>query len=142
MDTYPFFQTYWLLLEDQLWTIHSFMKGLFFTEQLQSVILSRLLKLLQWHLASIYSFRGYIEQITFRSSCSFLGRATLGIPFFKDIFHHPNCSHPSFELGYLSQKEWQSSILWRIQYLFWREIFAVTHCLSNYFCSGMFISKK
>ena len=39
------------------------------------------------------------------------------------LFHHSNCSHPCLEIMYLflSQKEWQSSILWSVLYLFWQE---------------------
>ena len=41
------------------------------------------------------------------------------------LFHYSNCSHPSFEVGYLflSKSEWQISILWRILCLFWWKIF-------------------
>ena len=39
------------------------------------------------------------------------------------LYHHSNYSHPSLVVVYLflSQKEWQSSILWRVLYLFWLE---------------------
>ena len=39
------------------------------------------------------------------------------------IIHHSNYSHPSLEVVhlFLSQKEWQSSILWIALYLLWQE---------------------
>ena len=39
-------------------------------------------------------------------------------------FSHPNYYHPSFGVRYLflSQKEYQAFILWKILYLFWQEI--------------------
>ena len=39
------------------------------------------------------------------------------------LLHHSNCSHPFLKVVYLclSQKEWQSSILWKVLYLFWQE---------------------
>ena len=39
------------------------------------------------------------------------------------LFHHSNCSNLSLEVMYLflSQKEWESSIIWKVLYLFWQE---------------------
>ena len=54
----------------------------------------------------------------------FFGRQILGIWFFLRpvyLFHYSNCSHPSLEVVYLflSPKEWESPIFWRVLYLFW-----------------------
>ena len=67
-----------------------------------------------WFLTAINSFRGYMGQIVFDSSCSlriatFLRNYIRHSIFLRVVylFHHSNYSHPSFEVGYLflSQKE-------------------------------------
>ena len=77
--------------------------------------------------AAIHFFRGYMEQINFDSSCllraaTFLEELSHAFHFFKDSLFI-NCSHPSIEIVYLylSQKKWQSSIIWNVLYLFWQE---------------------
>ena len=77
--------------------------------------------------AAIHFFRGYMEQINFDSSyllraATFLEERSHAFHFFKDSLFI-NCSHPSLEIVYmyLSQKEWQTSIIWNVLYLLWQE---------------------
>ena len=79
----------------------------------------------------MYSFRGYMEQLIFDSSyllraATFLEEHFYSVHFLRTVswFNHPKYFHPSFEVRhlFLPQKEWQAFILWKILYLFWREI--------------------
>ena len=95
---YSFFQTYWLLLKDQLEPPISSCRVIYFTEQLQSFIFSGVI----------------MKQINFDSSYKnnyrksyFSHSIILRVVY---LFHHFNNNHPSFEVGhlFLSQKEKQS----------------------------------
>ena len=91
---HSFFQTYWLLFEDQREPSILSCRVFFFTEQLPSYILSRLLYLFDRHLAAIHSFGGYMEQII--SNSNYLSiTATFLEEIRQSIFL--NCSHLLFE---------------------------------------------
>ena len=79
-----------------------------------------------WHftrvVAAMHSFRGYMKQIIFDSSC-FLRTATFLEDLFRDsravyLFHHSNCDHPTLEVVYFF---FFSSILWMVLRVFWQE---------------------
>ena len=80
-----------------------------------------------WHftrvVAAMHSFRGYMKQIIFDSSC-FLRTATFLEDLFRDsravyLFHHSNCDHPTLEVVYFFF--FFSSILWMVLRVFWQE---------------------
>ena len=100
-----FFWPYWLLLEDHL-EPSIFYGGWHFTRVV----------------AAMHSFRGYMKQIIFDSSC-FLRTATFLEDLFRDsravyLFHHSNCDHPTLEVVYFF---FFSSILWMVLRVFWQE---------------------
>lgn len=83
-----------VLFEDQREPSILSCRVFFFTEQLPSYILSRLLYLFDRHLAAIHSFGGYMEQII--SNSNYLSiTATFLEEIRQSIFL--NCSHLLFE---------------------------------------------
>ena len=100
--------------------------------------------------AAIHFLWDYMEQTIFNSSyllrkTTFLEDVAQNFNLIRQVylFHNFNYSHPPFDIGYLllSLKEWQSFILWRVLYLFWRENLQPS-CLSNSFSSNVYFAKK
>ena len=84
----------------------------FSLSSMYSSILSRLLYLLQRHYAVIHFSGVYIQQINFNNSylvsvATFLEEVLQAYGFLRVVylFQHYKCSHPSFEVGYVSDSE-------------------------------------
>ena len=96
----------------------------------------------------IHSLRGYMEQIIFDGS--YLLRKMTFLEDFPQtfnllrqvyLFHNFNCSHPSFDVGYLFLSEWHLFFLWRGLYLLWWKNLQSSY-LSNSFSSNVYFLKK
>ena len=101
--------------------------------------------------AAIRFLRGYMEQIIFGSSyllrtTTFLENVAQNFNILRQVylFLNFNCSHPSFDIGYLllSLKEWQWFILWSVLYLYWRRENLQSSCLSYSFSNNVYLVKK
>ena len=114
-----FFWPYWLLLEDHL------EPSIFFVG---------------WHftgvVAAMHSFRGYMKQIIFDSSC-LLRTATFMEDLFRDsravyLFHHSNCDHPTLDSVFIYFFIYSLN---GATFILTGEL-AVIRCLSSFFSSS------
>ena len=130
--------------------IHSFKRTGFFLGISLSYLFFHVGSFFHGAVEGVRFLRGYKEHIIFDSkyllrTTTFLEVVAQNFNLVRQVylFHNFNCSHPSFDIGYLllSLKEWQWFILWSVLCLFWWENLQFS-CLSNSFSSNVYLVKK
>ena len=131
--------------------IHSFKRTGFFLRISLSYLFFHVGYFFHGAVAAIRFLKGYMEQIIFDSSyllrtTTFLENVAQNFNILRQVylFLNFNCSHPSFDIGYLllPLKEWQWFILWSVLYLYWRRENLQSSCLSYSFSNNVYLVKK